>query len=333
MIHTDPAIAAASIAGHIAAAQQILLLTHINPDGDAIGALLGVWHALGTLGKQRTALVTPPVPGYARWLPGADQMVTYEAGMPLPDADLVIMVDTASLTRIGGVYDEHAATLATLPLIIVDHHVTNGGEATLNLVDPASASTCDLLYRLFHAMQLPISPDLATCLLLGLTTDTQSFQTSATRPETLRAAAALLEAGADHGRIIGEVYYGLPPSSAALIGHALAGLRFEAGVAWVTVSRAMMATTDAEEEASDEVIRVLQRVGAARALALFKERSDGTTKVSLRSRAPLNVAQVAQRWGGGGHAQAAGATLNMTPAEAEVAVVPLLMALVQTGEL
>jgi len=205
--------------------------------------------------------------------------------------------------------------------------VTNDGSATFNLIDPDSASTCDLLYRLFCAMGVDIDRTIATCLLLGLTTDTQSFQTNATRPASLRAAAALLEAGADHAQIIRAVYYGLPASSAALMGRALAGLRCEDGVAWVTVSREMFAATGAEEEAADEVIRVLQRIGEARVMALFKERHDGTTKVSLRARAPLNVADIAQRWGGGGHAQAAGANIPMTPTEAADTVVPLLKAL------
>lgn len=331
MIYNDPTNAAGPIAERIAAAQHILLLTHVNPDGDAIGALLGVWHALGALGKQRTALVMPPLPGYTLWLPGVEAIALYQSGSSLPPADLVIMVDTASLERIGAIGEEHAATLGALPLIVIDHHVTNDGGATLNLIDAAAASTCDLLYRLFDAMHVPISPALASCLLLGLTTDTQSFQTSATRPASLRAAAALLEAGADHKHVIDAVYYELPPNSAALIGHALAGMHFEAGVAWLTVTRTMMDATNAEDEASDEVIRVLQRIGAARVMALFKERRDGTTKISLRSRAPLNVAAIAQRWGGGGHAQAAGATLNMPPAEAIAAVIPLLKLLVQTN--
>jgi phosphoesterase RecJ-like protein len=327
MISNDPAIVAASLAEHIAAAQHILVLTHVNPDGDAVGAALAVWHVLGALGKQRTAILMPPIPVYAGWLPGTDQIVFYQSGMALPPADLAILVDTAHLTRIGSIYDEHAATLATLPVVVIDHHVTNDGSATLNLVDPDSASTCDLLYRLFCAMGAPIDRTIATCLLLGLTTDTQSFQTSATRPASLRTAAALLEAGADHAQIIRAVYYGLPASSAVLMGRVLAGLRCEHGVVWATVDKRMFAETGAEEEAADEVIRVLQRIGEAQVMALFKERSDGTTKMSLRARAPLNVAAIAQRWGGGGHAQAAGANLPMTPAEAATVIVPLLKAL------
>lgn len=333
MIFNDPALFAAPLAERIAAAQHILILTHINPDGDAVGASLAVWHALGALGKQRTAILTPPIPGYAGWLPGADQIVLYQSGMALPSADLAILVDTAHLTRIGPIYDEHAATLATLPVVVIDHHVTNDGGATLNLVDPDSASTCDLLYRLFCAMGAPITNAIATCLLLGLITDTQSFQTNATRSASLRAAAALLEANADHAQIVRAVYYGLPASSAALMGRALAGLRCEHGVVWTMVEKSMFEETGAEEEAADEVIRVLQRIGEARVMALFKERSDGTTKISLRARTPLNVATIAQRCGGGGHAQAAGANLPMTPAEAAMVVVPLLKELAASNAL
>ncbi|MCS6840597.1 MAG: DHH family phosphoesterase [Roseiflexus sp.] len=324
MISNDPAVVAAPIAERIAAAQHILILTHINPDGDAVGASLAVWHALGALGKQRTAILTPPIPVYAAWLPGADQIVFYQSGMALPPADLAILVDTAHLTRIGPIYDEHSTILATAPVIVIDHHVTNHGGGALNLIDPDAASTCDLLYRLFCAMGIQIDRTIATCLLLGLTTDTQSFQTNATRPTSLRTAAALLEAGADHAQIVRAVYYGLPASSAALMGRALANLRCEHGVVWTTVDKRMFAETGAEEEAADEVIRVLQRIGEARVMALFKERSDGTTKMSLRARAPLNVAAVAQRWGGGGHAQAAGANLPMTPTEAIAVIIPLL---------
>ncbi|MEN9938612.1 MAG: hypothetical protein RLZZ387_5191 [Chloroflexota bacterium] len=330
MLYTDPAQAAAPFAELIARANRILLLTHVSPDGDAIGSLLGMWHALRALGKDATPLALPPIPFYAEWLPGIDQVQLYRRGAELPPCDLVMMLDTASPSRTGTIYEEHAAALAGLPLAIVDHHVTNDGLGSLNLINPASASTCELLYGLFSAMDLPILPELATCLLLGHTTDTQSYQTSATTPRALRTGADLLGLGADHASVVREVYYALPASSAKLMGLTLVGLRAEPGIAWARVTRAMMQESGAEDEAADEVIRVLQRIGEAQVLALFKERADGTTKLSLRSRPPLNVAQLAQRWGGGGHVQAAGATLLMPPAEAETEVLPLLRELVAT---
>lgn len=328
---TDPQTAAGPIAAQIAAASHVLVLTHVNPDGDAIGSLLGTTHLLRALGKQVTPLVMPPVPEYAAWLPGIETVQHYAPGMPLPHVDLIFVGDTASTQRLGAVYPEHATQLDKLPMIVVDHHVTNDGRGTLNLIRPAAASTCELLYQLFSAIGAPISAEAATCLLLGLTTDTQSFQTSSTVPASLWAAAELIERGADKGRIVHEVYNALPATSALLIGLALSTLRTEAGLAWAHVSKAMMAQTQAEEEAADEVVRVMQRIAGVQALVLFKERVDGTTKISLRSQLPYNVAQVAQYFAGGGHAQASGATLHATPAEAEALVLPHLRALVGSG--
>jgi bifunctional oligoribonuclease and PAP phosphatase NrnA len=329
MLYTDPAQAAEPFARQIDAADRILLLTHLNPDGDAIGSLLAMWHALRALGKDAVPLALPPLPFYTSELPGIDQLVLYRRGDALPECDLVIMLDTASPGRLGAISEEHAATLAARPLAIIDHHVTNDGGGALNLINPAAASTCELLFRLLGAMGAPVSPELATCLLLGHTTDTQSFQTSSTTPASLRVAAELVERGADQPAVIRNVYYALPATSARLVGLALARLQVADGVAWTTVSQAMMAESGAEDEAADEVVRVMQRIGEARAMVLFKERGDGTTKISLRARAPINVATFAQRWGGGGHAQASGATLSVTPAEAEAEVLPLLRALVE----
>jgi phosphoesterase RecJ-like protein len=329
MIYDDAAQAAPAIADRIAAAQRILILTHINPDGDAIGSLLGICHALQSLGKQAIPMASSPIPDYTKWLPGADQIQVYQYDSSFPTVDLVIMVDTASMARVGRIYEDHADVLTTLPIVIIDHHVTNDGVGTVNLIRPAAASTCELLYDLFDTMGVAITPSLATCLLLGLTTDTQSFQTSATSPESLRAAAALLEYGADQPRIIHEVYYALPTSTAQLIGLALGELRSEGAIAWAVVTQAMMRTTGAEDEAADEVVRMIQRIAGVRALAMFKERYDGTTKISLRALPPINVAAVAQIWGGGGHAQASGATLQMSPEQAQREVLPQLRKLVE----
>ncbi|HMO59946.1 MAG TPA: DHH family phosphoesterase, partial [Roseiflexaceae bacterium] len=300
MILRDPVEAAPLVAARLAQAETVLLLTHLNPDGDAIGSLLAAWHAVHSLGKQAIMVAYPSLPAYTGWLPGVEQIMLYRRGDALPAADMVLMLDTANLERLGPIYDEHRATLANLPLVIVDHHMTNDGGASLNIIDSTAASTCELLYALLHAMQVPITPACASCLLLGLTTDTQSFQTSATSAVSLRTAAMLYDLGADRSSVVREVYYALPASSAALIGMALAGLQYDQYIAWVTVTNAMMAASGAEDEAADEVVRVMQRIAGIGACVLFKERGDGTTKLSLRSRPPHNVAHFAQQWGGGG---------------------------------
>lgn len=327
MTYTNPQLAAPAIRAAIEQAERIIILSHVNPDGDAIGSILGIWHALQSMGKTALPIASSDIPSYTEWLPGAEHVQVYRRGSSLPAADLIIMADTANLPRVGAIYDDHAAQLQATRIAIIDHHVTNDDNGELNLIAPTSASTCELLYELFTAMGIELTPEAATCLMMGIVTDTQSFQTSATKPGSLRATAALLECGGDYQRIVREVYFRLPASSAALIGMALATLQVQDGMAWVTISREMMAATNAEDEASDEVVKVMQRIAGVRALAMFKGRSDGTTKISLRSVPPLNVAAIAQIWGGGGHAQAAGATLPMPPEAAAEAVLPELRAI------
>lgn len=324
MIYTNPIDAAPAFAATLAKAQRVLILTHINPDGDAIGSLLGLSHALRAIGKQPLPIASSAIPSNTFGLPGIETVQIYSPGMQLPEADLVWLVDTATLERIGPIYTDHRANLLDRPLVIVDHHVTNNGEGRLNLIDAGAASCCDLLFRLLQAMDLPINPDVATCLLLGLTTDTQSFQVSSTNPAALRAAAELIEAGAAQRNVVNAIYFSMPISTVRLTALALIGLQQEDGLIWAKVTQAMLREAEASDEASDDTMSQMQRISGMRIGALFKERVDGTVKLSLRSVPGINVAQICAIWGGGGHAQAAGATLPMSLAQAEAELIPLL---------
>ncbi len=326
MIYSDPAAAAPVIMAALQQAQRILVLTHVNPDGDAIGSMLGLWHTLQRMGKTVTALASSELPEYVTVLPGIDQVQVYAPGSPLPPSDLIWMVDTASLERVGRIYDDHASTLTAQPLIIVDHHATNDGKGQLNLIMPSMASCAELLYLLLRTMDVTLTPEAATCLLLGITTDTQSFQTSSTNPQSLRVAAELLEVGADHDHIIRSVYYATPYSTLQLIGLSLSQVQREDDLIWTHISQEMLQLTAAEDEAGDDVVRAMQRVAGVRACVLFKERSNGDIKISLRSTPGIDVSVIARQWGGGGHVQAAGATLQMNLEAARQAVLPQVRA-------
>lgn len=326
MIYTDPHAAAPAFKSQIAQAQRILLLSHINPDGDAIGSMMGAFHTLQDLGKTPIPIASSAIPSYSYGLPGIEHVQIYTPGMALPEVDLIWMLDTAALSRVGAIYTEHQAVLLSQPLMIVDHHVTNDGGGLVNLISPESASTADLLFRLLRAMDAPISPAAATCMLLGVTTDTQSFQTSSSSPQTLRTSADLLEAGADQQAVVNAVYFAIPASTVRLTGLALGRLQREGGLLWAVVTQTMLHETGASDEATDDTTMRMQRVAGMRACALFKERADGTVKISLRAVPGINVAEIARTWGGGGHTQAAGATLHMSVDEAQAAVLPLLRA-------
>jgi phosphoesterase RecJ-like protein len=326
MIFSDLQTAAPAFSEQLAAARRVLLLTHINPDGDAIGSLLGAAHAIRDSGREPICLLASPAPSYCANLPGAEWLRVYRRGEALPAADLTWMVDTASPQRVGAISEEHLPELLARPLMITDHHVTNEGGGRVNLIDPTAASNADLLFRLLKAMGLPVSPAAATCLYLGMTTDTQSFQTNATTPQTLQTAAEILAAGADRQAVINAVYFSIPESTMRLTSMVLSDLRRDGGLLWATLSQAKQRAAGAADEAADDTIMRMQRVEGMRVCVLFKERFDGTVKLSLRSVRGINVAAIAQRWGGGGHTQAAGATLQMDLAAAEAEVLPLLRA-------
>lgn len=324
MIFTNSQQAAEPIRAVLANVQRILLLSHVNPDGDAIGSLLGTMHVLRALGKETVALASSAPIDYCAALPGFAEVHVYRPGDPLPDCDLIWMVDVAHLSRAGAIYDEHAATLQSRPLVIVDHHATNDGGGTVSLIQANAPSCAEVLFDLFTVLKWPLSPDAATCLFLGMMTDTQSFQTPTVTPETLRRAAALLEAGADKELVVNAVFFSIPPATLRLTGMAMANLQQEDGIFWTVVTQEMLRVTQADEAATDDTVSRLQRVAGMRACVLFRERPDGTVKISLRSIPGIDVAAVAQQWGGGGHRQAAGATLKMSLAEAVDAVLPVL---------
>lgn len=324
MITADITTAAPAIAALLAQARQILLITHVNPDGDAIGSLLGVWHSLRASGKTAVALAPSALPEYVCCLPGIEHVQVYQAGQELPTCDLIWMMDTAALDRAGPVYEEHATQIHQLPIIVVDHHITNPGEGRINLIDAHAASTAELLTLLLTAMHAPLPPEAATALLLGITTDTQSFQTSSSGAQALRAAALLLEAGADQQAIVRKLYYALPFGTAQLVGKSFNEIRREGGLIWTHVSQEMRESSEDSEDASDYITQMLQRIDGMQVAVLFKERPDGTVKISLRSIPDIDVAEIATLWGGGGHAQAAGATLPLGLQAAEATVLSVV---------
>lgn len=324
MIYTDPQAAAPAFRAQLAQVERVLLLTHINPDGDAVGSLLGAAHVLRALGKEPICLLASPAPSFCQCLPGASWLNVYQQGSPLPAADIIWLVDVANPARVGAPFEEQRAAFEACPLVIVDHHVTNDGVGQLNLINPQAASNADLLFRLFQAMEVPISAEAATCLYLGMLTDTQSFQTSSTSAQTLHTAADLISAGADRASVVAAIYFNVPLSTERLTARVLSDLQQEDGLIWAHLTQAQLAACNAGDEASDDTVGRMQRVAGMRVCALFKERPDGSVKLSLRSVAGINVAAVAQTWGGGGHAQAAGATLAMDLPTAEATVLPLL---------
>lgn len=284
------------------AAQRLLLIAHVEPDGDTIGSTLGLGWALRTRGYSVRFSCEHPVPDELRFLPGADEFACRRPG----DDDAIFVLDTADIGRIGAPYDAEA--FASRPVVNIDHHVTNTRYGTVNLIRSASA-TAELVLDLLSELELPLDATIATCLLTGVITDTRAFRTSSTTPNSLRAAVTLMEAGAPLVQVTEAVYNRRPMGVLRLWGPALSAARLTGGVLWTELSVDLFRRTQTDAEAADGLVSWLASIDQAQAAAVFREEEDGSVVVSLRSRPHVNVAEVALAFGGGGHPQAAGCTV------------------------
>jgi len=284
-------------------AGRVLVVAHIEPDGDAIGSALGLAWALRRRGTRVTLACAHPVPASLRFLPGSDAFVARWR----QDEDVVVVVDTSDTARIGAIYPD--AGRGAAPLVVIDHHITNLRYGDVNWV-LERASTCELVLDLISAMGIPLDATIATCLLTGLVTDTRGFRTRSTNADALRAAVTLMEAGASLGDIMEAVFRSRTLPMMRTWGAALSDARLEDGVIWVEVSQEDLRRIGAEPSAADGLSNLLSTVRDAEVAAVFREVRPGVVDVSLRSTPRVDVAAVALSLGGGGHRQAAGCLLE-----------------------
>jgi phosphoesterase RecJ-like protein len=306
----DLAAVADAMLARVRAAGRILLPTHVNVDGDSLGSVLGLSRALRAAGKEVVAVISDgQVPPHLQFLLAGDAPLLY-AGQPLPPTDLTLLVDITGPGRLGALAAAHGDRLARAGLLNIDHHVSNERFGALNLVDPTAAATAELIALLLARWGWPLTADVATPLLAGLMTDTLSFQTAATTPRAMYVAGMLLEAGAPLEPLVRHLFRAKPLSTARLFGAVVAAARLEDGLLWSEVTPAMLAACGAKASETEGVITYLTGVEEAVVFALFYERADGW-RVSLRSNSDaVDVAVLAQRYGGGGHARAAGCTIT-----------------------
>lgn len=283
-------------------ARHILLLTHVAPDGDAIGSLLGLGWLLQAQGKELTLACEDPVPELYTWLPGSERVVRQPGGL----YDLIISLDCSDERRMGQVCGLH---LAALPLINIDHHITNTFFGTLNWVDPSAVATAQMVLTLAELLDWEVTRPVAVCLLTGLVTDTRSFRTPNVDQGALRAALRLIEAGASLAEVTHRVLNQRPLAAVRLWGQAFDNLHLEDGILWTEVTQAMRRRWSLSEDGDSGLANFLAGVREADVVLLFTEREDGTVDVGMRAVPGLDVAQVAFKLGGGGHPQASGCTL------------------------
>lgn len=301
-------------------ASRVLVTTHISPDGDALGSLTAWGVALRQLDKQPTLVCDDKLDERYHFLPLADEVVRKVKSKDRFDA--VIVVDCGDLERSGRALKPLAKKMP--PLINIDHHISNTCFGTVNLVEPHTTATAEILADLFPRLGVTIDESLATCLLTGLVTDTQAFRIPAVTANTLEVASRLVAAGADLPEITMRTLVVKPRSTIELWRVGLNNMQLSDGVAWTTLSQEEQQSVGDNGAYHDGLNNILSEIEEAAAGIVFTEREDGRVKVGFRSRPPIDVAAVATLLGGGGHRQAAGALVDGPLEEAVERVVGMM---------
>jgi phosphoesterase RecJ-like protein len=314
----DWAAAVAAIHG-LPAGGRVLLICHVNPDGDALGSMLGFGLGLRSFDGLRLQATFPPpyeVPEPFADLPGLDLLVP--PSEVWTDPDLVIVFDVAAESRLGKLVDRLPAASAT---IVLDHHASNTRFGEINLVDSAAAATSVVCVELLDRLDVPLDASMAECLYVALATDTGSFKFDMTTPRVHELAARLIDTGLRPGEISRRIFDTRPYGAMKLFGEVLARAALDPtaagghGMVWTYVTQEDLRRHEQRPYVMDALIDPVRTVAEADVAVLLKQTGPDEWAVSLRSKGAVDVSAVAVALGGGGHRLAAGFTGNGVPGD------------------
>ncbi len=296
---------------------SVLIGTHLNPDGDALGSALAVSLYLDGIGIPNEVMCHHGAPQNLRFLP---KVQSVSQTPKLDKYDLGIVVDLDAMDRLGRTQPFFDTCKR---LVVVDHHLPVDAPGDIRIVDTTEPATSLILTRLFLEIGANITPDIATCLLTGIVTDTGSFRFRNTTPDALSLSAILLEHGGDINLISEEIFQSKPLSSVRLLGHALETMKLDCDnrLAWSTLSNHDFVVADALDEDTEGIVNEMLFITSVQIAALIREPKPGKVRCSFRSRGRYDVAEASRDFGGGGHKNAAGCTFDMPLHEAEELVV------------
>jgi bifunctional oligoribonuclease and PAP phosphatase NrnA len=301
----DDALARAAIV--IAAAPEVALACHINPDGDALGSTLALHHALRAAGMRSVASFSEPfvVAPHYRDLPGLDLLIPPEQ-FPR-DPAVMVTFDSGSLSRLG---DLEPPAKAAGELVVVDHHVSNQRYGSINVIDPSAAASGVLVRRLIHALDIPLTREAAVCLYAALVCDTGRFQYETTTPEVFELARELACFDVPIPELSRTLFEEHRFAYLQLLADVLSRTQLLADkrFVWTKVTQEDLARHGVTFEEVEGLIDVVRRTREAEVACVLKEAADGTWRVSLRSVGDADVRRIAEAQGGGGHRAAAGFT-------------------------
>jgi len=311
------------VVDRVRSARAVLAVGHENPDADTLGASLAIARIVTTLGGRADVVVSDAPPPLYDFLPGIEAVRTD----PRPDADydLIVISDCASVARVGSVGVRQAALFGRVPTVIIDHHASNDGSGAVDWIDPHAAATCELVALLARRLGIALDLDdgaLATVLMAGIVMDTATFAHPNATPRTLAVSSALVAAGAPLSDISRRLYRTKPDAQLRLFGRVLGRLETldEGRIVWSTMTDADLAETGTSPAHSEGIIDLLAQAEDAEVAILFKEDPRGT-RLSVRTKpGGVDATVLTGRFGGGGHARAAGATIELPVAAATTPV-------------
>jgi len=301
---------------HIEQRNKFLLTSHARPDGDAVGSALACCQVLRSMGKEAEVVLRDGVPRIYKPLPFAETVIAAERVNGKYEAAIILECDSIQRTRLQGLEDRF--------LISIDHHLSGRPFAHVNWIDPKAVATAEMVYRLAREAGVKISPEMATCLYTAVLTDTGSFMFEGTNEHTFELARELVLAGADPVRCARHIYFGHSTAKMRLLGSALSNLHREGSLAWIWVTCEQMERAGAREEDCEGLVNYVLSIQDVEVAVFFREMPNAGFRVSLRSKGQLNVAEVAARFGGGGHECASGCSVEGPLAMAVARVVEQL---------
>lgn len=290
--------------------RNIVITTHVNPDGDGISSELALYLFLRKLGKQVMIINKDPIPEMFAFLPAVDEIRVSEQILIHPD--LVIVTDCGGLERTGLKIPENYDPM----VIVIDHHLTNDQNGEINLLDQEASATGELIYHLIKAMETdcPAKMDypIALCLYTSIFTDTGSFRYSNTTSEALEVASKLLSYGINSWTVAEQVYESRPYATLRLLGRFLQtlGISRKGRFAWGSIVKEDFQITGTREEHTEGLVNYPRSIRGVEVSVFFREMDTDLVKISMRSKGEVNVAAIAEKFGGGGHHNAAGCIMK-----------------------
>ena len=283
---------------------NIVILSHIAPDGDSIGSSLALFNSLTKQGKNVKFILDDDVPLIYSFLKGSDKVEK-----PIKDYafELVIVLDSGDVGRLG----ESAKYLNEGKIINIDHHVSNSAFGSYNIIDSTAAATAEIVYNVIKTLNIDIDKDMSECLYTAIVTDTGQFQYSNTTATTHHIVGDLINYGVKPSKIHSLVYQNNTKEKIKLIGEAINTLEFYLNdkISCITIKKEQFKKIGAKSEDCEGIINFARDIGSVEVALFFREDDGGKIKASFRSKNYIDVNIIAEKFGGGGHKRASGATI------------------------